>query len=418
MDLSETTDVAIRPEYQDRRRNVTFASGVAVDPATGHPKQVSVQGFFSFDFTLAEIKTLRAKQRLSQRSATYNGLFQVPTFEEVIDMVREAEATTGRKVGIYAEIKEPHFFHLNGFDIESKVVEALEAKDLGMLAASDPLPGPDVPAPLVLQCFDSATLRSLSHRIPHVPLVQLLLSPSSKEHPSVGEGVSHHLGREAVYGDLPLAEIATYASGIGPTKSVYTSMTPEAARAAVDAAHELDLAVHPWTFRREAMFVDTSFDHSAEELRFFYECLNVDAVFVEFPDDASLVIERMLDDDSEANGVARRRRTTTSGSGSGVSGKKQNISSATTTSVIAVTTTTTTPAAAATPPTQATQAAAPTAAMLFSAVLGGGGRDGESEEECMQMRQARACFSDGATAAGVGFRSPSNVLPWLRRKTF
>jgi len=76
VDLSETTDVAERPEFRDRRRNVTLASAVEAD-AEGRPRQVQVQGFFSFDFTLAEIKSLRAKQRLTQRSATYNGLFQV-----------------------------------------------------------------------------------------------------------------------------------------------------------------------------------------------------------------------------------------------------------------------------------------------------------------------------------------------------
>lgn len=68
--------MADRPEFRDRRRNVTLASAVEVD-AEGRPKPVQVQGFFSFDFTLGEIKTLRAKQRLTQRSATYNGLFQV-----------------------------------------------------------------------------------------------------------------------------------------------------------------------------------------------------------------------------------------------------------------------------------------------------------------------------------------------------
>lgn len=303
MDLSETTDVSLRPEFAGRRRNITFPSEVAVrDPDTGAAPLVSVEGFFSFDFTLAEIKTLRAKQRLTQRSSTYNGLFQVPTLEEVVDMVREAEGATGRKVGIYAELKEPYFFHLNGFDIESKVVEVLQTKDMGVLSSLPHLvPGPDVPAPLVLQCFDPYTLRRLAQRIPHVPLVQLLLSPLSKEHSSVGQGVSHHLGREATFGDMTLPEIAAYASGIGPAKSVFTSMDPAVARAVVDEAHELDLAVHPWTFRREAMYVDTPFQaDSDEELRFFFESLNVDALFVEFPDQASMVIEKMLSDDSEA----------------------------------------------------------------------------------------------------------------------
>lgn len=207
-------------------------------------------------------------------------------------MVREAEASTGRRVGIYAELKEPHFFRLNGFDIEGTLVEALHAKHV-LAETLIPPSGPDVPAPLVIQCFDADTLRSLATRLPSVPLVQLLLSPTSKEHPSVGEGVSKHLGREAHYGDLSLTEIATYASGIGPAKTVFTKLPPEEARALVDRAHALDLAVHPWTFRREPMFVDTAFQQdSDEELRFFYECLNVDALFVEFPDQASQVRAR------------------------------------------------------------------------------------------------------------------------------
>lgn len=445
---------------------------------------MSVQGFFSFDFTLAEIKTLRAKQRLSQRSSTYNGLFQVPTFDEVIDMVREAEGTMERKVGIYAEVKEPHFFHLNGFDIESKVVQVLESKDLGMRPPSPtlPPPGPEDPTPLVIQCFDPSTLRSLAHRIPYVPLVQLLLSPLSKEHPSVGEGVSHHLGREAMYGDVPLSEIATYASGIGPAKSVFTSMEPAAARAVVDAAHELDLAVHPWTFRREAIYVDRTFESdSDEELRYFYECLNVDALFVEFPDQASMVIERMLNDDSggtadaaTGSGVAIPSNSGDLGAGgaSGIGTKttalfpsrrgrnKSNRSSSTATqhtplftpaspstpsssdSVTSTSTSTTesTGGSAGMAPAVTTQsspsavaAAAPagpsagsTVAMLFSSWIGERGESsaqrqklggGEKENETSMQASHAGACSVDGVGGGV-YRLPSTVLPWFKRKSF
>jgi hypothetical protein len=118
--------------------------------------------------------------------------------------------------------------------------------------------------------------------------------------------MAQHLGRDASFGDAPLREVAAYASGIGPQKDVLTSAVPEAARAIVDEAHALGLAVHPWTFRREESFVDRAFREDPEhELRFFYECLNVDALFVEFPDQANAVIQQILLDDSDAEAKGR-----------------------------------------------------------------------------------------------------------------
>lgn len=360
-------------------------------------------------------------------------------------MVREAEAATGRRVGIYAELKEPYFFQLQGLDIEAKLVEALHATHL-LADTLIPTAGPDVPAPLVIQCFDSATLRSLATRLPSVPLVQLLLSPTSKEHPSVGEGVSKHLGREARYGDLTLAEIAAYASGIGPIKTVFTQLSPEEARALVDRAHALDLAVHPWTFRREPMFVDRSFQQdSDEELRFFYECLNVDALFVEFPDQASMVIERMLSDDRDdreeveddgeeavgagvigrPNGTAATATATASASAASrrlarrakekqqqqrqqaeaeAAAQQQQANKENLTAGGEET-------AAALGPARPAAAAVSVVSPLLEEAFGLGER-----ETCLQMRKARACSIDGPAAAA--FRAPSYVTPWMRRKAF
>ena len=349
-------------------------------------------------------------------------------------MVREAEAATGRRVGIYAELKEPYFFQLQGLDIEAKLVEALHATHL-LADTLIPPAGPDVPAPLVIQCFDSATLRSLATRLPSVPLVQLLLSPTSNEHPSVGEGVSKHLGREARYGDLTLVEIAAYASGIGPIKTVFTQLSPEEARALVDRAHALDLAVHPWTFRREPMFVDRAFQQdSDEELRFFYECLNVDALFVEFPDQASMIIERMLSDDRDDREEVEDGEEAV---GAGVAGAGRPNGTAATASASAASrrlarrakekqqqqqqqqqqqrankenlTAGGEEAAAALGPARPAAAAVSVMSPLEEA-FGLGER-----ETCLQMRKARACSIDGPAAA---FRAPSFVTPWMRRKAF
>jgi glycerophosphoryl diester phosphodiesterase len=170
---------------------------------------------------------------------------------------------------------EPHFFAQHGYDLETKLVELLGEHGFLSSPASEPPPPAPAPGqqervhPVIVQCFDPATLRSLAVRVPGVPLVQLLIAPTTE-----GEGIAHHLGREAVYGQLPLADIADYAHGIGPQKTVYTSLPPDMARAQVDRAHALGLGVHPWTFRREARFVDKVFKHgSDQELLFFYECL-------------------------------------------------------------------------------------------------------------------------------------------------
>jgi len=258
-------------------------------------------------------------------------------------------------------------------------------------------------------------------------------------------------------------------------------MEPAAARAVVDAAHELDLAVHPWTFRREAMYVDRSFESdSEEELRFFYECLNVDALFVEFPDQASMVIERMLSDDSDATAVAvatgggvatpsnpaglgagaesskttapfpsrrgrnnRSNRSSSSSSSSSSGAATQNVPLFTPTSPSSPppsseSTTSTTDAAGAAAgvapaATAAAAAARPSAgstvAMLFSMMMGGGEGSGQQHQQqqleggregeseaCMQMRHARACSVDGV--GGGSYRLPSNVVPWFKRKSF
>ena len=256
-------------------------------------------------------------------------------------------------------ITEPYFFEKYGFDIEAKLVESLELK--GLLSPRNPPPGPDVPAPLVIQCFDHNTLRSLSQSIPTVPLVQLLLAPTTKD-----DTIAHHLGREGVYGDMSLAEIATYASGIGPQKTVFTALAPGAARQIVDDAHGLGLAVHPWTFRREENFVDRSFkEDSDHELRFFYECLNVDALFVEFPDQASMVIERILSDDRD-DGADEQQSSSV----------KYN--------------------------------ATVRAAALMEELVGEG--VGAATKTCLQLRKARGCSLEGP------LRNPSYVSPWLRKK--
>jgi len=225
--------------------------------------------------------------------------------------VREAQTSKGRPIGVYAELKgeecalvhsdndnsndvyvpkiifslsiiwfcvvlysaEPFFFRKQcGFDMEGILYSTLQAKDFPRLEVEEGIfdADKDGPKPLIIQCFDADTLRSLAKKLPEIPRVQLLLGPESHEDKM---GISYLLGRQMVYGpDLMLTDVASYAQGIGPEKDVYMAHKMELSRAMVEEAHMLGLAVHPWTFRREQAFVDKAFRGDSEnELRYFYQ---------------------------------------------------------------------------------------------------------------------------------------------------
>ena len=177
-------------------------------------------------------------------------------------------------------------------DILVKTLERMEFPSRDQAFFDAELDGPE---PLIIQCFDADTLKSLAQKVPHIPRVQLVLGPTTVE-----DSISYHLRRIIRYGpELSLKEVANYAQGIGPPKNVFTSLRPERSRAMVDDAHAHGLAIHPWTFRREGNFVDQAFQGDSDhEMRYFYECLGVDGLFVEFPDQAAMVIERMMSQDS------------------------------------------------------------------------------------------------------------------------
>ncbi|HEX9941298.1 MAG TPA: glycerophosphodiester phosphodiesterase [Thermoanaerobaculia bacterium] len=267
-EISETTDVAERPEFASRR-------------TTKRIDGVEVAGWFTEDFTLAEIKTLRAKERLSFRSQDFDGRFEVPTFEEVLDLAQRKSAETGRTIGVYPETKHPTYFRSIGLPLEEPLLEALTAA--GHRGRS---------APVHIQSFEVGNLRELWKRT-DLPLIQLLDA----------EGEPYDLalaGDRRTYRNLAapagLAEIATYADGIGPNKRLIVPADGEgrlqAPASLVDDAHRAGLVVHPWTFRGDGPFlaVDYRGDPEREYEQFF--ALGVDGVFSDFPDIAVLARER------------------------------------------------------------------------------------------------------------------------------
>lgn len=265
-ELSDTTDVAAREEFADRRRTKTIDGQVTA-------------GWFVEDFTLAELRTLRAKERLPAirpQNARYDGLYQVPTLEEIVRLVRAKEAETGRRIGLYPELKHPEFL-LQSEGIDTVDLLLAELARLGLTAVD----------PVYIQSFEIAPLRRLNQRS-DFRLVQLLAS-------SGGPADEPRLTYAEMVSPPGLAEIATYADGVGANVQLLLELdgTPTAL---VTAAHAAGLKVHAWTLRKENVFLPPQLRSGAGDaavgdmakLTQMLERTGVDGVFT---DDPALLVE-------------------------------------------------------------------------------------------------------------------------------
>ncbi len=274
-EIGSTTDVAAHAEFADRR-------------TTKRIDGVEVPGWFTEDFTLAELKTLRARERLPElrpANAAYDGRYEIPTLQEIIALVRDKERETGRAIGLYAETKHPSYFRAIGLPLEQALVDILHAN------------GYRGPTALVfIQSFEVANLQRLA-ALTEIRLIQLI-EVGGRPYDFVVGGDSRN------YADMVspagLAEIATYAQGIGPDKNL---IVPRDAQqrllpptSLVNDAHRAGLWVHPWTFRSENDFLPADFrrgnptdsayllQHGDAEVEYrLFFALGVDGVFSDFP---------------------------------------------------------------------------------------------------------------------------------------
>ena len=295
--LIATTNVSSLPQFAGRKR---FAK---IDGAME-------EGFFASDFTLAEIKQLRAVQQSGERDQSFNGEYQIPTLEEIIAFVKRKSAEEGRRIGIYPETKHPTYHQSIGLALEDRLLAVLSKAGWNHRNA-----------PVFIQSFETANLRYLRTKT-SVRLVQLVdaddvapdgtitfAAPFDKPYDWVVSG------RAGLFADLltpaGLAEVRTYADGIGPWKPYLISaacIQIDAGGACVDNngdgrvneadrkllpptavvanAHALGLLVHPFTFRNEQRRLASDYKgNPVNEYLTFYEH-GVDGLFSDFADSA------------------------------------------------------------------------------------------------------------------------------------
>lgn len=253
-EIGGTTDVAEHPEFAARK-------------TTRSVDGESLSGWFTEDFTLAELKTLRARERLPDlrpANARYDGAFEIPTFDEVLDMVAAADAqraaqarTAGAqppaRIGVYPETKHPSYFAQQGLHFDDRLLESLERH--GYRNRNDPI---------CVQSFEVGNLRALRRRT-DLPLVQLVAP--------VGQPFDFTLaGDERSYldlmGDAGMAEISTYADAIGPHKWMVVQFSGSEATdtGLARRARNHGLGVHVWTLRAENEFLPIALRSSGDPL--------------------------------------------------------------------------------------------------------------------------------------------------------
>ncbi len=282
--ISGTTDIANHPEFSDRR---------TIKNVDGNLEE----GYFVEDFTLAELKTLRAIERLPFRDQSYNGMFEVPTLREIIALVKSYEKETGRRVGIYPETKHPSYFRQQGLALEERLLDILQ--DTGFTD----------PKRVFIQSFEFTNLKDifpalLADRGIKLPLIQLFDEFDTQPYDFV------LADRKETYGDLIQREsllnlVSKYASGIGVWKNSFVKRMPISPAIDLNGdgkaevterltgevlpvvanAHEAGLLVHTYTLRNEERYIAAGYSSVFDEYQSLIE-LGVDGFFSDFPDTA------------------------------------------------------------------------------------------------------------------------------------
>jgi glycerophosphoryl diester phosphodiesterase len=281
-DITATTDVSAHSEFADRKTTK------AIDG-------IKITGWFTEDFTLAELKTLRAKERIPgnrQRNTLYDGRWEVPTFEEVLRWAEREGRRRGRRVWLYVETKHPTYFRKLGLGLEEPLARLLRTygrhkKD----------------SPLFLQSFEPSSIQRL-RKLVATPAVVLLSTVDSRPWDFV-EANDPRTVADLVKPE-GLAWIAGFAQGIGPDLSVIIPRTADGKlgtpTGVVKDAHAAGLILHPYTMRNENTFLPADFRRGSDPNAYgdafgafkVYFATGIDGIFSDNADTALLAREDFL----------------------------------------------------------------------------------------------------------------------------
>ncbi|MFG2028124.1 glycerophosphodiester phosphodiesterase [Streptomyces sp. NPDC048825] len=278
-DITGTTDVASRPEFAGRK-------------TTKSVDGVSFTGWFTEDFTLAELKTLRAKERIPgnrPHNTLYDGRWDVPTFEEVLRWAERESRKRGKEVWLHVETKHPTYFRGLGLGLEERLAKLL--RKYGKHKKN---------SPVFLQSFEPSSIQRLNKLVDN-PLVVLLSSANSRPWDFV------QAGDPRTVADLVKPEglkwIASYAQGLGPTLDLIIPRDASGKltrpTTLVDDAHDAGLILHPYTMRNENSFLPADFRKGADPNAYgdvfgafeVYFATGIDGVFTDNPDTGLLARE-------------------------------------------------------------------------------------------------------------------------------
>jgi glycerophosphoryl diester phosphodiesterase len=253
-EIGGTTDVASHPEFADRRTTKIIDG-------------VGIEGWFTEDFTLVELKTLRARERIADlrpANARFDGQFEIPTLDEILDLVHGADVVRAhsararhepapRRIGVYPETKHPSYFSGIGLGLEEPLLATLERHGYAGREA-----------PVFIQSFETANLRSLRSQT-ELPLVQLVAAGGAPFDWVLAADPRNYAGMITRRG---LAQVADYADAIGVEKTLVIPRTAQGALGAatglIDDAHAEGLLVHAWTFRAENHFLPVPLRSTAD----------------------------------------------------------------------------------------------------------------------------------------------------------
>lgn len=272
-DLVMTKDGVLMARHENEISGTTNVAEVFPDRKT--TKKVDgkeITGWFIEDFTLKEVKTLKAKERLEFRNHSYDGKFDVPTFKEILSFVKKQK----RKVGVYVETKHPTYFQSIGLPLEAALVKELTAQGFNKKNSL-----------VFIQSFELANLKQIK-KLTSLPLIYLLDDPDITPFDHVTNG------DKRTYQDMvkpeSLKELSATVYGIGPYKRYIVPANDKGEllppTTLIEDAHALGLKVHPYTFRSESQYLlkDYQGDPQKEYLQFFE--LGVDGLFSDFADQA------------------------------------------------------------------------------------------------------------------------------------